>query len=115
MIRRLLNRLWQWSRAPLFSPTGLLFRAALVTGVFLVFHLAGWREYTSILCGTSPTGNLADRHIQFLGGLYVLFYFATIILVPILVLAAGLLSLLAWGRGRRVKKATQLAPGNTGS
>ncbi len=87
----MIRQLW---RAPLFSPTGLLVRAVLLTVVYLVLHLAGWREYTSILCGTAPTGNLGDRQAQLYGLIYVLCHFAVVVSVPILVIAAGLLALI---------------------
>lgn len=95
----MIRRLW---RAPLFSPVGLLTRAVLLTVIYLVLHLAGWREYTSILCGTAPTGNLSDRPAQLYGLIYVLLHFAVVVGVPILVLAAGLLALM----GRRAKSAS---------
>jgi hypothetical protein len=92
MIRRI------WS-APMLSPTGLLLRAGLLALVYLALHLAGWREYTSILCGTSPTGNLADRHAALCGLIYVLLHFTVVVGCPILVLAAGLLALVNRGDG----------------
>ena len=88
----MIRRFW---RAPLFSTAGLLTRAGLITLVYLVLHLAGWRESTSILCGTAPTGNLSDRPAQICGLIYVLFHFAVMLGVPILVLAAGLLAVAA--------------------
>jgi len=88
----MIRRIW---RAPMFSPTGLLTRAVLLTVIYLVLHLAGWRENTSILCGTAPTGNLSDRYAEVYGVIYVLFYFAVMVLVPILVIAAGMLAIVA--------------------
>ena len=85
----MIRRIW---RAPLFSPTGLLSRAVLLTVIYLGLHLAGWREYTSILCGTAPTGNLNDHYTQVAGLIYVLLYFTVVFGVPILVLAVGLLA-----------------------
>ena len=86
----MIRRLWQ---APLCSPTGLLIRAVLLTVTYLGLHLAGWREYTSILCGTAPTGNLSDRYAQVFGLIYVVLHFTVVFGVPILILAAGLLAL----------------------
>jgi hypothetical protein len=83
----MIRRLW---RAPLFSPTGLLVRAGLFTLVYSALHLVGWREYTSILCGTLP----GDRWTQLYGLIYVLLHFAVVVGVPILVIAAGLLALI---------------------
>jgi hypothetical protein len=87
----MIRRLW---KAPLFSPTGLLLRAALLALVYAALHLAGWREYTSILCGTSPTGNLADQRAALFGLIYVLLRFTVVVGCPVLVIAAGLLALL---------------------
>jgi hypothetical protein len=77
-------------KAPFFSPCGLLVRAGLLAGTFGVLHLLGLREYTSIICGTSPTGNVADGSAVW-GVLYAFFHFAFVLGVPILVLAAGIL------------------------
>jgi hypothetical protein len=80
-------------RAPLLSPRGLLLRAAIVALVFAVAHAAGLRAYTSILSGTSPTGNPADGGAALLGCVYVFLYFAFVIAVPIALIAAGLMAL----------------------
>ena len=79
--------------APLLSPRGLLLRASLLVALFLACHLAGWREHTSILCGTAFTGNVTDRYTQWFGMVYVVLYFAIVIIVPVLILAAGLMAL----------------------
>jgi hypothetical protein len=76
------------------TPAGLLKRAAIVAAAFLVCHLAGWRELTSVLSGTPPGSTLAA-----LGGvLYLVSYFAAVIVAPVLVIAAGLLRLALRGR-----------------
>jgi len=80
--------------APVFSPQGFLARAALIVFVFLLCHLVGLREHTSIICGTSPSGDTADRWSAALGVLYALFWFAFVLGVPILVLAAGVFAAL---------------------
>ena len=76
-------------RAPFCSPCGLVLRAGLVALLFVVAHVAGWRENTCILCGTSPTGNPGDLLPILLGVLYVLFYFGFVLVVPILLLGAA--------------------------
>jgi len=80
-------------RAPLLSPRGLVLRAAIVALVFALAHAAGLRAYTSILSGTSPTGNAADGWAALLGCIYVLLYFAFILAVPIALIAAALMAL----------------------
>ena len=86
---------------PTISPSGFLVRAALITAIFLLLYLAGLKEYTCVLCGTSPTGNVADSWSAMLGVSYVLCYFAFIVLAPVLILAAGILWLLQSTIGRR--------------
>jgi hypothetical protein len=73
------------------TPRGLLLRAALITAVYALLHLCGLRHSASFLSGTPVGGTFAT-----LGGLtYVLFYFAAVVLAPILVIAAGVLRLLS--------------------
>ncbi len=76
--------------ARLLSPKGLLLRAAALTGMFLIVHLAGLREYTVILSGTSPTGIPRDAWGGSLGVAYVVLYFSFVLGVPILLLGAAL-------------------------
>jgi hypothetical protein len=70
------------------SPKRLLLDAAAITVIFLVGHLCGLREHTSVLCGTVPVGTSAEIGVA-LAVLYAVFYFAAVLLVPVLVLAAG--------------------------
>ena len=80
--------------ARLFSPQGLLLRAALLVVFFLIVHILGLREYTTILCGTSPSGNHADVWSSLLGVLYIVFWFGLVLGAPILALASGIFMLL---------------------
>jgi hypothetical protein len=90
-----LNPWWRGVlRFELFSPRGFLICAATLALAFAVCHVAGLREYTSILCGQAPTGSYADWWAIHLGMAYVVFYFAFVLVVPILVLAAGILAFL---------------------
>ena len=75
------------------SPGGFLVMAATLAAMFLVCLVAGWRENTSFLCGTPPAGESADLAIL-LGLCYALSYFAFVLLVPILVLAAAIFAVL---------------------
>ncbi len=79
---------------PIFSPKGFLLRAGLLTLIYLVLHLAGLREYTIILSGNSPTDNPANTLASSLGCTYIVFYFAWILLVPVLLLAVPIFTVL---------------------
>jgi hypothetical protein len=83
-------------RAEFLSARDLGQRAAAVTGLFLLAHLAGLREFTSVLNGTVGSTSVDARLGAFLAAVYVLLYLAFVILVPILILAALLLA--AWQR-----------------
>jgi hypothetical protein len=72
---------------PIFTPRGFLLRAGLITLIYFILHLAGFREYTIILSGNSPTDNPANTSASSLGCVYIVFYFAWILLAPILLLA----------------------------
>jgi len=67
-------------------------RAAAISGLFLLVHLAGFREYTGILNGTIGSVDLGWKLSAFLAGVYILVYLAFVILVPVLVLAAAVLT-----------------------
>ncbi len=84
-----LRELWH---ADFFTPKDLLCRAFVICLAYLGVHLAGLREYTSILNGT--VGSLAaGRELSdFLGVLYIVVYLAFVILAPSLVLAAAILA-----------------------
>ena len=69
-----------------FSPGGFLVRALLVALAFGIVHVLGWREETRFLSGT-PASALE-------GVLYLLAYFAFVLLAPTLVLGAGILAVL---------------------
>jgi purine-cytosine permease-like protein len=79
--------------APMFSPAGLAVRGAVFLCLLLICHCAGWREYTTVLCGTSPTGNVTDKAALYRGIVYVLTYFGALILTPVLLIASGLVAL----------------------
>jgi hypothetical protein len=84
-----------------FSPKGFLLRAAGLAALFLIVHALGWRAYTGILCGTSPTGRAPDANAALFGVSYAGLYLAGVTLVPVLVLAAAIfLLLLRWMAGK---------------
>ena len=70
--------------AEFLSARDLLQRAAAISVIFLLAHLAGFREYTGILAV-----------------IYIVFYLAFVVLAPVLVLAATILTV--WRR--RIQKA----------
>jgi len=88
-----LRRLW---RAEMFSPAGFVQRALVIGVVFLLVHLAGLREYTSILNGTVGPDSAGWAGSAFLGMTYIIVYLAFVILAPMLILAAGML--VVWQR-----------------
>jgi hypothetical protein len=75
----------------LFCWEGLALRALLLSMVFLILRLAGCHELTSILCGMEPITGGAAKIGAFFGFVYVLFHVAFTVLVPMLLIAAGLL------------------------
>jgi hypothetical protein len=86
------NWLIRFLAAPLLSPLGLLSRSAIVVALFAVCHLAGLREYASILSGTPPTGGPGDKLALVFAGLYILLYFVTVIVIPVIIIAAGVMA-----------------------
>ncbi|MGD8451326.1 MAG: hypothetical protein PVJ57_05855 [Phycisphaerae bacterium] len=76
------------SLAGLLSPVSLLMVAALLMAAYAVCHAAGWREYVGVISGTySTTAGSVDTQIV-KAGVYAGLYFAVVLLVPVLVLAA---------------------------
>jgi hypothetical protein len=82
-----LNRVWQ---AQPFSPKDFVRRALFVVVVYGIADWAGLREFTSFLSGTAPYVPVSDGVASFLGCLYLVLYFAWVLLVPILLIAAVL-------------------------
>jgi len=87
------RRFWDMCGADFFSPKDFLRHAVLIVFVFSVAHLFGLREHTSFLNGTTGSVDLGYELSTLLGITYLVLYFAVVLLVPILVLAAGLVSL----------------------
>jgi len=82
------------TRFSLFTPSGLLARATLGVLVFVVLHAIGFRAYTTMLSGTSPTGEQVAYIDMVKMVAYVLSYLFSTILAPILLIAAAALALL---------------------
>ncbi len=88
---RLRSILWSAGKAGLFTPRGMLLRAAVLVIVFGICHVAGLRQYTTALSGSSPGGTQPGALEAVLGGAYAAAYLALVIVAPILAIAAGLL------------------------
>jgi hypothetical protein len=84
----LLKRVW---KADTFSPTAFVARAAIITVFFCLSELAGLREYTTFLSGTSANLNVDWQTAAVLGLIHLLLYVAFILFVPVSLITAGLL------------------------
>jgi membrane protein implicated in regulation of membrane protease activity len=102
MIKLFGQRLGLIRRAEFLSPKDLLQRAGAISVLFLVAHLAGLREFTSVLNGTIGSVAAGWKLSGFLALIYILLYLAFVILVPVLVLAAMILTV--WRRWVRKKE-----------
>jgi hypothetical protein len=97
-LRARLSALW---RAEFFSPKHLVRSAVVIAVLFLAVHVAGLREFTSILNGTMNSPELGWKLSAFLGLAYIGAYLGFVILVPVLLLAAVLLTV--WKRLSRMQ------------
>jgi hypothetical protein len=68
----------------------------MLGALFLLIHLAGLREYTAFLSGTPGAVGTGMRLSVFYGTVYILLYLGAVVLVPIMVIAAGILAI--WRR-----------------
>ncbi len=93
-MKQIISHLKPWLRAPCFSPRGFVARAALITLAFAVCHFLGWREHTTFLSGSTAVANMSIKTSGTLGLIYIFTYLGFILAVPILLLAAALLTCL---------------------
>lgn len=77
--------------------------AGLLLVIFFVAHLAGLRDFTSVLNGTVGSTSMSWQTAAFLGVAYVLIYLSVVLMVPILVLGALILTL--WNKVLATKDA----------
>jgi hypothetical protein len=70
---------------------GLLVRALVLAVFYGAVHVAGWRQYTSFLCGTVEMVGGAVSWTACAGAVYLVAYLGAVVLAPILAIAAGLL------------------------
>jgi hypothetical protein len=82
-------------------------RVGAIGVLYLAAHLAGLREFTSVLNGTAGSTVVNVKLGTFLAVIYIWLYLAFVILVPVLVLAAMILAF-----GQRFRR-TQSQPGPT--
>jgi len=90
-------------RAPFLSPLGFMMRALLLAVIFAFCELAGWREHTTFISGTVVSADAGINSSVTFGLIYMLAYFGFVLVAPILLLAAGILSL--WQRLSRMPAA----------
>ena len=102
MIKLFGQRLGLFRQAEFLSAKDLLQRAGAISVLFLVAHLAGLREFTSVLNGTIGSVAAGWKLSSFLALIYILLYLAFVILVPVLVLTAMILTV--WRRWVRKKE-----------
>ncbi len=88
-----LRRVW---KADAFSPTAFVVRAMMVAALYGASELAGLREYTTFLSGTSANLNVSWHTATTLGLIHLLLYVGFILVVPLCLLTAGLLGV--WSR-----------------
>jgi hypothetical protein len=88
MIKLFWQRLGLFRQAEFLSAKDLLQRAGAISVLFLLAHLAGLREFTSVLNGTIGSVAAGWKLSGFLALIYILLYLAFVILVPVLLLAA---------------------------
>jgi hypothetical protein len=83
-------------RAPVFSPTGMILRALLIVLSFAICHALGWREHTTFISG-SQADVVVDRSVSTLCAVaYMVAYFGSVLIAPVLLLAAIIINL--WDR-----------------
>jgi len=87
------KRIVDWLVIPrgLVQPRGLLLRAGFLWLFFLMCHLAGWREITMVLSGTTPVGLHGDQ-AALRGILYILSHLGVTVVAPIFILGAAILA-----------------------
>jgi len=76
--------------ADFFSPADLCKRACILTLLFALVHLVGLREFTTFLNGAVESVALGRQMSSFFGLIYIFAYLGFVLLVPMLLIAAGL-------------------------
>ncbi len=104
----LMRRVW---KADAFSPTAFVARAIIIAVCYCLSELAGLREYTTFLSGTSANLNVSWQTAATLGLIHLLLYVAFILLVPVSLITAGLL--LLWDKWKHPCQAIDQAAHTT--
>jgi len=78
-------------RPEFLSSKYLLSCATGLSVLFVAVHLAGLREFTSVLNGTTGSTEMNWESAAILGAVYVGFYLGFVLVVPVLLLAAAIL------------------------
>lgn len=86
--RHILKRYLRLIVWPLFTPAGFVLRAAILTVVFLTAHLAGLRDYMSLISGMLPESGVSYAGAALFCGIYMFLYFAFILVVPVLLIGS---------------------------
>ncbi len=87
-------------RFRIVSPLMLLILAVLIVAGFAAAHAAGWRENVSLLAGTSFDASNGGQEQIASASVYVILYFAAVIISPILALASGIM----WSLQKAMKR-----------
>jgi hypothetical protein len=84
-------RPWKLFKGSFLSARDLVRCAILIALIFGIVSVAGLRDYTSILSGTVGSLRLGWQISALLGFAYIFAYLGFVLVVPILLIAAGLL------------------------
>jgi hypothetical protein len=109
-MKTVLKLLAHVGKADAFSPTAFVVRALILSLVFGISELAGLREYTTFLSGTSANLNVSWQTAATLGLIHLLLYVAFILLVPVSLITAGLLAVLKQRASRHTPEQRPLHP-----
>jgi hypothetical protein len=80
-------------RGDFFSARFFLRHGLLLVCLFVVAQLAGLREHTTFLTGTSGSPDVSVETSAIYGLIYILTYLCCVVVAPIFLLTAGLLVL----------------------
>lgn len=93
-MNRKLRQRWRTIReADFLSPPSLLRCAVLLCAAYLLAQFCGLREFTSILNGTVGSVGLGWEQSALFGLLFIVLYLGFILAVPVLLLAAAILTI----------------------
>ena len=84
-----MNKTFELFHQLVVGPRALLFHATVIVIAFGIFHALGWREFTTVLSGTIPADN-SSAEAGFKALAYMASYFASVLLAPILLIAAAI-------------------------